>query len=175
MVDISVKSKKWKLILGLVLCVVAVGIMLSFLNRNVKVVAGLKEKISTNENDLTVLNKIYDDANKRREEIDRVLATVPSTYEDISTYAKVVESAASATGVAVEVKFDSSERKETSGVNSIGVSVTATGVYENLVKYVNEISELPYHIEIDSMSFERSGGGVGLNLIYRLFTNIGEQ
>lgn len=175
MVDISVKSKKWKLILGSVLCIVAVGIMLSLLNRNIKVVSGLKEKISTNENDLTVLNKIYDDANKRREEIDRVLATIPSTYEDVSTYAKVIESAASATGVLVEVKFDSSERKETSGVYSIGVTVAATGAYENLVKYVDEISELPYHIGIDSLSFESSGGGVSLNLMYRLYTNIGKK
>ncbi len=172
MVDISVRSKKLKLILGSVLCILAVGVMLSLIKRNIGEVVGLKEKINTNQNDLVILNKIYDDANKRRTDIDRVLATIPSTYEGVSAYAKVIGSVGDATGVAIEMKFDSSERKETSGVKSIGVSITATGSYENLLKFVDGISELPYHIEIDSMGFEKSAGGVSLNILYRLFTNI---
>jgi Tfp pilus assembly protein PilO len=175
MVDISIKSKKWKLIVGSVLCVLAVGLMLSLVKKNIEIVAGLRDKITTNENDLVVLERIHDDAIKRRLEIDRVLATIPSNYEDVSTYAKVLEAVASGTGVTAEVKFDSSERKETAGIYSIGVAIKTTGLYEDLVKYVDQISELPYHIEIDSMGFERSAGGVSLSIVYRLYSNINKQ
>ena len=172
MVDISIRSKRSKVIIGTVLSFVVVVFLITLIKKDIGVVAGLRQSIIANQNDINVLNKIYDDANNKRAEIDKVLATVPGSYEEVSTYAKVVESAASATNVTIELKLDSKEKKETSGIKSVGFSIKAVGSYENLVKFVGGVSELPYHIEVDSMDFEKKLTGIELVLSYRLYTNI---
>ena len=172
MVDISIKSKRTTLLIGSTICVLTIVALLFLIKKSFDSAIVLKGEILADQSDLTTLNKIYEDVYSRSDEIDKVLATIPGSYEEVSTYAKVLELTADDTGVSVEMIFSSAESKETLGVKSVGVAVKATGPYENLVKFMDAVSKLPYHIQVDTLTVSKTAGVVTLNSTFRLFTNI---
>jgi len=172
MVDISIKSKKTKLILGSALCFLVIVVLSFLIKKDIASIENLNNKIEADKNKIVVLSKIYDDANSKGPEINRVLASIPESYEEISTYAKVVEAVASSANVTIETNFADTQAKDSQGIQSIGITLKGTGSYANLVKFLDGISELPYHITIDSLNVAKVQGVMNLNMMFRLYTNI---
>jgi Tfp pilus assembly protein PilO len=147
-------------------------ILISVVRKDIGDAVKLRERVISDENELAVLGRIYDDAVNENSEVSKVLATLPSSYEGVSKYAKILESVAAASGVSIETRFADKQAKESLGIKSIAVTVKGMGNYENLIRFLDSVSVLPYHITVDSMNFTRVQGQTSLDLTFRLYTNI---
>ncbi len=166
-------ERKTRAVMGCLLSILAIILTLILVNRNSQSLYNKKQELNNLGADLVNLDRIATDLKERRPDIEKVLSTVPESYEEISQYARKLESIAGKSGIAIKIQFDKNENMETNGLNSTKVKIESSGSYQNLLTFVDSISKLPYHMEIDSLKLDKGEGSfIGLDLTYRLFTYI---
>jgi Tfp pilus assembly protein PilO len=172
MVKTSRLGKKLYIVVLSFFSIFVVLVLFMILRKNVQSLVDQRKELVNSEADLVNLDKVTQDYKNRQMDIEKVLSSVPKTYEEISQYAKKLESIANQSNLQIVISFDKSQKSETNGLNSTGVNIKSSGSYSGLVEFIDNLSNLPYQIEIDTIKLEKGEGILNLDLSYRLYTAI---
>jgi Tfp pilus assembly protein PilO len=120
--------------------------------------------------DLNLLDKILADKKTYQEKIKTAFQSIPSSYEEVSLAVYRFEYLANKNQQVLETTIDQVTKKETNGLNSLGITFKSSGSYNDFSNMISDFSNLPYFITIDSLRIEKPINGLSAMVNLRLFT-----
>ncbi len=169
MVNLTKKSANVVVILALyvislLLIIFVAGRLLSVKDQFIQT----RTNIANLNNDLAKLDKIVEDEKKNENAVKEIMATLPSSYSDVSKFAQTLEKAAKDSGSSIEVSIDKETKKE-KALSTLGFSVKTKGDYTSLKNTMALLSQLPYHTSVDSLKVDTEGGELTTLVHFKLF------
>jgi Tfp pilus assembly protein PilO len=119
--------------------------------------------------DLLALDNVIADKNGEKNRIDMVLNSLPKSYEEIAYYTEVIEKISEKNSQVLETKIDNKAKDENQGLVSLKYSIKTTGNYSSYSQMLSDLSNLPYHIRIDSLKIENQKGKIVALTNFRLY------
>jgi Tfp pilus assembly protein PilO len=149
--------------------VLAVILVILSINGQKHTVLTQKAELQKLTGDLTNLDTILSDEKKYVEVIKKISATLPKEYSDIATAVSAIELTAKTNNLITDLSIDAAPKPEIGDFKSLTIAIKTTGTYTDIRKFAGDVSKLPYHTHVDSLTFDESGGKIAATMTIRLF------
>ncbi len=116
-----------------------------------------KQKLVGLQNDIKKLDQIVIDKTTEQANIDRVLSSLPQTYEEVGTLAYKVEDVARQNNLKPELGFDK-EIKLDANIPALSFQVISEGNFQNFINFLSSLNSLPYNSSVESIVSENKNG-----------------
>ncbi|MFC1600672.1 type 4a pilus biogenesis protein PilO [Patescibacteria group bacterium] len=166
----NIKTRFRLILTILVLLFVGVSSSLYFLKDIVGKVKISKVKVAEIKRDVSLLDKISQEKNQYSDNIDKIKSTLPSKYYEISFFTTELERLAQNNGLNMQININENKKEETSTVNSISYLLEIDGNYTSVSNFLTQLSNLPYHTNLERLEFSRKEDQPAVKITFKLFT-----
>lgn len=128
-----------------------------------------KAELQKLTSDLSNLDKILSDEKTFAGIIAKVTATLPKEYSEVVTAISAIEVTAKSNSLTTDLSIDQKPKAEAGNLRSVTIAIKTAGLYGDISKFATDLSRLPYHTKVDSLTFDEAGGRVSATITIRLY------